>query len=539
MRSAVAYWLSGILALTAVLAGAPAAPGGVTFKVFFGEGLRAQPATGRVVVYLIREGSALDGRVAPADGPFFDDPQPMFGIDVKDLPPGIDAIVGDAAASFPVRLGELPPGKYKAQAVLDMHQDNSSWKREPGNLYSEVISFQSRGQADDTAINVALTRVVVAPKLNLPTGVELFEVRSELLSKFRGRDVVLRAGVVTPVHRDAGRAYPAVFEVPGFGGDFTGARERRAAYTGAREGTALAALARGAFWIVLDPEGPNGHHLFADSANNGPVGEALVKELIPALEAKYNLIPKPSARLLRGHSSGGWSTLWLALQYPDVFAATWSTSPDPVDFRKFQRSNIYSDANMYVSIPPSAGHGIDSADDVPEVSSYREGAESKMTVRQENRMEEVIGPSNTSGQQWDSWQAVFGPRDASGHPAELYEHRIGLIDHAVADQYRKYDIGALLRSNPEKYGPIIRRGVHILVGAADNYYLNEAVLLLKSDVDHLEEIGIPKGDGYIRVLPGFDHGSIFTSAEMQAIPAEMTAYLERAGHISQGAAGAK
>ena len=35
-----------------------------------------------------------------------------------------------------------------------------------------------------------------------------------------------------------------------------------------------------------------------------------------------------------------------------------------------------------------------------------------------------------------------GPRDAAGHPAELYEHRIGIIDRNVAQQYRKYDIGA-------------------------------------------------------------------------------------------------
>jgi hypothetical protein len=185
---------------------------------------------------------------------------------------------------------------------------------------------------------------------------------------------------------------------------------------------------------------------------------------------------------------------------------------------------------MYVSIPPP-GLNIEVPSDVPEVSSYREGGTSKMTVRQENRMEEVLGPNNTSGQQWDSWQAVFGPRDASGHPAELYEHRIGIIDHDVAEHYRKYDIGALLRSNPAKYGPIFRKNVHILVGNMDNYYLNEAVENLKIVVEKLDDLNIEKGDGYIQIISNADHGSIFASPQMRAIPAEMTAYLEHAGHI--------
>ena len=46
--------------------------------------------------------------------------------------------------------------------------------------------------------------------------------------------------------------------------------------------------------------------------------------------------------MLNGHSSGGWSSLWLQVTYPDVFGGTWSTSPDPVDFRDFQRINLYA-----------------------------------------------------------------------------------------------------------------------------------------------------------------------------------------------------
>jgi len=42
-----------------------------------------------------------------------------------------------------------------------------------------------------------------------------------------------------------------------------------------------------------------------------PRGEALVKEFIPYLESQFHLIAKPEARIVTGHSSGGWSSLWL------------------------------------------------------------------------------------------------------------------------------------------------------------------------------------------------------------------------------------
>ena len=66
------------------------------------------------------------------------------------------------------------------------------------------------------------------------------------------------------------------------------------------------------------------------------------------IERTFPAIADPRARLLNGHSSGGWSSLWLQVTYPDVFGGTWSTSPDPVDFRDFQRINLYAPGeNMF------------------------------------------------------------------------------------------------------------------------------------------------------------------------------------------------
>lgn len=494
----------------ACLLSTPALATDPVFEVSFDASVRKEPATGRLVVYLISAASKENANQAPADAPFFDDPQPMFGIDVKDLAPGAKALVDDKAASFPTNLNALPAGEYRVQAVLDMRRDDSSWKREPGNLYSEVMTMRLNEVDAPERPEIKLSRAVAEPKFRSQTGVEEFTIRSRLLSEFRGREVLLKAGIRLPTGyaSSTDRKFAAVYEVPGFGGDH-------------RHVGGMPALREAALWITLNPESGNGHTLFADSANNGPCGRALVEELIPALEAKYRLIPEASARVLRGHSSGGWSTLWLALNYPQTFGATWSTSPDPVDFRKFQLVDIYSQANFYNDVTPPQRGGR-------ELPSYRSNGKELMTNRQENLMEEVIGPDNTSGQQWDSWFAVFGPRNENGNPAALFD-ATGRIDHKVAEQYRTYDIADLVRKDPRKYIPIFQQNVRLLVGDQDNYYLNEAVALLQSEIAKLPASG--PTFAYFKILKGCDHGTIFGTPEIGAIQKEILEHFKRNGHV--------
>ncbi|HEX6883389.1 MAG TPA: alpha/beta hydrolase-fold protein [Planctomycetota bacterium] len=497
-------------ALPALLALAPAAQGAV-FRVTLAPEARSTPVEGRLLVFLVQEGSELRADAQPIDGPFWGEPQPIFGRDVRLEPRGL-AVLDDAADAFPLRPSQLAPGAWRAQVRLDGARLDSRWRREPGNLWSEPVAFTVPEKGAPVEVLLLLEHVVEPEPLPTVEGVEWFEVRSELLSAFRGRDVLLRAGVVLPKDHDRARRYPAQYEVPGFGGnhrDAAGGRRRRS-----EEGAALE-LARASFRIVLDPEGPNGHTLFADSASNGPCGRALVEELIPALERRYPLIAAPSARVLRGHSSGGWATLWLALTYPEVFGATWSTAPDPVDFRRFQRVDLYAAKNFYTG---------DGANDLP---SLRGEDGERMTVRTEARGEDVLGPDNTSGQQWDSWFAVFGPRNARGNPAALFDPETGAIDPAVAEAYRGYDLGHLLRTDPARFVPLYRTRVRLVCGSEDSFYLNEAVELLRQELAaHVEA-----GDvGYVKLVPG-DHGSVFASEAMRAIPGEVLEHFRRAGHV--------
>src|SRR5262249_37747890 len=153
------------------------------------------------------------------------------------------------------------------------------------------------------------------------------------------------------------------------------------------------------------PDCRTGHHVFADSDNNGPYGKALTEELIPHIEQTFRALGKPSARLLTGHSSGGWSSLWLQMTHPDFFGGVWSTPPDPVDFRDFQRVNIYQDANIFTD-----------ADGQPRPLARRNG-KVIMHYQPFSDMEVVMG----RGGQLQSFEAVFSPRGADSKPKPLWD----------------------------------------------------------------------------------------------------------------------
>lgn len=504
----------------ALLIACTASAEALRFSVSFPVATQREPASGRLVVYLLKEGAKVGPRAEPADAPFFEDPQPCFGTDVKDAQPGQAMLIDDNATAYPAKLSALPAGTYKVQAVLDTARDDSSWSRENGNLYSTTTSFTHDPAAPKT-VELSLTKVTKVPAPRSVNGAEVFTLKSTLLSDFHGREIRLRAGVALPINYDPARAYPVIYEVPGFGGKADTALFYPRMIESGRLAPDQKALLSSTFRVILEAESGNGHTLWADSANNGPWAKALVTELIPALEKKYKMTAKPEGRLIEGHSSGGWSALWLQVNHPDVFGGAWPSSPDPVDFRAFQRTDIYAAPNMYQSGAP--------AKDTPSFVTL-DGKET-MTVMVENLVEEVIGPRNTSGQQWDSWHAVFGPRAADGTPAALYDPVTGAIDKSVAEAYRAYDLGEMLRKNPDTIAPILRQRVRLVCGEKDNFGLNNAVALLKADLDRLAPAK-PEDKGYVKLVPG-DHGTVHRDPAMQGKAKEMLQTLKAAGVIGK------
>jgi hypothetical protein len=104
-----------------------------------------------------------------------------------------------------------------------------------------------------------------------------------------------------------------------------------------------------------------------------------------------------------------------------------------------------------------------------------------VTVQQMSRMEEVLGTHGRSGQQYEEWEAAYGPVGADGYPRPLWDKLTGKIDHKVANYMRDhgYDLTYDLQKNWEKIGPKLAGKLHLFCGDMDNYYLNLAVYRLE------------------------------------------------------------
>ena len=434
-------------------------------------------------------------RGAPSNGPSWFSPKPLFRVDVTDWSPGERLTLGPDTVGYPATLGELEPGTWRVQAVMRTDPDSASIAG--GDAVLSSIEAVQHGS--DDAWPLELTIDTHSPRGRFPEmeGVAVLAHKSELLSAFHGRDIDMRAIAFFPADFDpeADRNWPVLYVIGGFAGGLDQAGMAQMLWGDPERKQELVI-------VYLDGECGTGHHVFADSANNGPRGQALVEEFIPWLESKYPFSGSPEGRLLTGHSSGGWSSLWLQVTYPEVFGGTWSTAPDPVDFRAFQEIDIYAkDANAY-RMPDGSR------------TPLARGRRGKPRIYCDDfcAMEEAIG----DGGQIRSFEWVFSPRDEDGRPRPLFDRATGVVDPAVARAWRDYDISLVMQENWETLEPKLAGKIHIYMGDADTFYLDDAVRLLKA---RLQELG---SDAVVEIMPG-DHSSILFGTLRNQILADMLA----------------
>ncbi|MEM1069797.1 MAG: alpha/beta hydrolase-fold protein [Planctomycetota bacterium] len=241
-------------------------------------------------------------------------------------------------------------------------------------------------------------------------------------------------------------------------------------------------------YVYLKAKFSLGHHVFADSVNNGPWGQVLTEELIPALEKKFGAAAVPQGRFLTGQSSGGWSSLWLQITYPEFFGGTWSTAPDPVDFRDFTGINVYEYDNAFVD------------PDGKDIQLMRRGDQWKMTLKQ--YVDREMSRKSYEGQ-FASFDAVFSPRGKDGRPMPMFDRKTGKIDREVARTWERYDIRLILKRNWETLGPRLKGKIRIYMGTLDTFRLEGATRLLKEE---LEELG---SDAEIVFAEGRGHASLY------------------------------
>jgi pimeloyl-ACP methyl ester carboxylesterase len=483
MRASLAY-----LVLLGVFAPAARADKPLEFCVTFDKSVSATPFTGRVFVLLAKRPMS-----EPPTEPDWFDPEPMLARDVRDWKPEEPLVIDGNALAFPVALAKLPKDTYSIMAVMDFDRGEWSFAAGEGNGYSKAVRLRL-DPANQGPVPLKIDKVFHESRFIESDRTKLVDVESKSLSAFHGRPVRMRAAISLPKSftKEVNKRYPVIYEIPGFGGDHRASAVFDAGVTG-RAGVEF-------IHVMLDPRGRLGHHVFADSENNGPWARALVEELIPHIEKTYRGIARSTARFVTGHSSGGWSSLWLQVTHPDCFGGVWSTAPDEVDFRDYQRTDIYQ---------PGANLFVDAAGKLRPMA--RQGGKATVFNQPFSDMEIVMG----HGGQMGSCESVFSPRGNDGKPQLLWDRRTGAVDPVVAKAWERYDIRLLVERNWPALGPKLAGKLHIYVGSEDTFYLEVAVGMLKESLRNLGSNAV------IEIFPGRDHSTLLDSSLRNRIAAEM------------------
>lgn len=459
------------------------------FRVAAGPAITA-PVSGRLLIFL----SAGEGAKEVDMNAFRPTAVSVAAKEVHDLKPGESVDVDTDDICFPAPFSDLKAGDYQAQAVLDVEHTYAYSGRGAGDLVSEVVPLAgwTPGQGNEPA----LTLSSVVQERGVPTGkpdeeqaARLEEMVSPALTKFWGRPVSVKAWVILPPGYEASgkERYPTVYFTHGFGGklQYLKVMGERIYEREAQEKMPPM------IWVMLDESFSTGTHEFADSVNNGPWGEALTTEFIPYLDAKYRMDGKASGRFLQGHSSGGWATLQLQVNYPRVFGGTWSTSPDPSDFHNFTGPDLYAPhANVYHK-----------ADGTP-YPLIRDHAKVMATFEEFAKLEPVLGEY---GGQLASFEWVFSPRGQDGRPLEMFDRETGDVNPAVVEYWRDhYDLANICAKDWAERGPYLQGKIHVFVGTADTFYLDGPAHKLDAVLQGLH------ADAHFTFIPDRTHFDLYT-----------------------------
>lgn len=478
------------------------------FQVGVGTNLTVEHFTGRVLLYISRAKPPEKNGIAAVDK----NALCVLGADADDFGNGKTVVVTlDAPTYFFSPNANFPAGHYFVWANLERSVPLDP--TEPSTAFAGRPQEADLNPARDEVVHLSIdfrTPPQLPPQDTQFT--KFLHVKSELLSKFHGRPMYLHAGIILPsdYYEHPDRRYPVWVRIGGLGARYWSVNSLMGEKSDFRKMWNEPDTPR-MILLQLDGAGPYGDCYQVNSANNGPYGDALIQELLPAVEREFRCLPH--ARVLSGLSTGGWAALALQIFYPDEFDGVWSSCPDPVDFRSFELVNIYEETNAYVN-----AYGYDRP------SERTIGGDTKLTLRREVQMENVLGRGDSwtmSGQQWGAWNAVFSPRGENGFPERLWDPKTGVINRSVAEAWKKYDLHLYLQEHWKMLAPKLQGKLHIAAGDADVYFLNNAVHRLDDFLSHAN----PPYKGTI--VYGSQKGHGWTNLSLKQMLAEMQAAVER------------
>jgi len=538
-------WNSARLAVLALLASAfitgaiHAAPpaDAPKFSVSFPKERSAQPLDGRLLLILSNDPSEeprMQISLAPRT-------QMIFGLDVDNMQPGQPTTIDDSAFGYPVRyLHDVKPGEYYMQVVLNryetfhrsdghtvkLHMDQGEgqhWNVSPTNLYSKPVKITIGANSTANAQPIAVSLDQEIPAIPAPKDTKYIRhmrIQSALLTKFWGSPMFLSANILVPEGFDEhpNAHFPlAIFE-DHFNHDFEGFRteppdpnlkpdfSERFHISGYNRIQQEEEYKFYQQWIApkfprllvaqINHANPYYDDSYAvDSANLGPYGEAIETELIPALEKQFRAIGQGWARFVYGGSTGGWESIAVQMFYPDHYNGAFVACPDPVDFRAYTNIDLYKDKNAFFIQGPHT--------EVAQPGFRDYLGHTIATTKSVNQYELALGSHSRSGEQYDIWQAVYGPVGADGYPAPIFNKETGEIDPKIAAYWKEhYDLSNILQRDWATLGPKLRGKLRIYVGSADNYMLNDAVYLIE---DFLKSTTNPPYEGEVKYGDRAEH----------------------------------
>jgi hypothetical protein len=442
--------------------------------------------------------------------------QLAFGLDVDGLKPGEEIFIDESVFGFPVRsIKDIPAGDYYVQALINRYEtfhlkngktvklppdqgEGQHWNIKPGNFYSKPTKVNVDPAKGET-IKIVMDQKI--PPIQEPANtkyVKHIKIQSKLLTEFWGRPMYLGAHVLLPEGFDEhpNAHYPLMIYHGHFPSDFGGFSteppdpkmdtsdystrfsiygynklQKQEAYNFYKQWTSK----NFPRFLVIEIQHANPYYddsYAVNSANLGPYGDAIMKELLPEIEGKFRGIGEGWARFTYGGSTGGWEALAVQMFYPDEFNGCFAACPDPVDFRSFCLVDIYKDKNAFwyesdfkkIAKPAFRNY-------LGQVSA---------TMEETNHYEYVLGTHSRSGDQFDIWEAVYSPQGEDGYPKRIFDKLTGEIDKSVAKYWKEnYDLRYILERDWKTLGPKLQGKIHLYCGDMDNYYLNNAVYLME------------------------------------------------------------
>ena len=480
----------------------------IKFEIEYSEKFQEEGFDGRLLLMISNDNRA-EPRFQINDS---HNTQMIFGVDVESWDANQKVVIDSEAIGYPIKsTKEIQEGEYYVQAFLHKYEtfnlstgysvklpmdqgEGQKWNISPKNLYSTPKKIKIKNSA---TISISLDNEI--PPIEPAEDTEFIKhvkIKSEMLSKFWGRDMYLQANVLVPhgFDKKSNTRYPLMIFHGHFPNTFRGFRTEpptapeedtiynsRFGITGYQYIQEKEAYDLYKNWISDDfprflaieiqHQNPYYDDSYAvNSANIGPYGDAITYELIPHVEKLFNGVGEPWGRFLYGGSTGGWESLAAQVFYPKEYNGCFAACPDPIDFRAFTVVNIYEDDNAYYhegSFRKTLRAGMRDGKGII-----------KNHLIQINQRESVLGSKGRSGDQWDIWQAVYSPSGEDGYPKPIWDRETGKIDKDVAKYWKEnYDLSYIMKRDWDKIGKDLEGKIHIYCGDMDNYYLNNAVVL--------------------------------------------------------------